>query len=83
MAVTLIKTIGGSGGAPEKCERCGKNHFIRHLGGWCCAACGLYVPPQLPAPKDALVSLRENFARLQGLHGELKGMIRELEELVD
>jgi threonine synthase len=73
----LVKTTGGSGGAPAQCKSCGNKHFAKSGIAWHCTACGTYCPVNLGAE-----SLRENLKRLEDLSKRLTFMRAELEHLV-
>lgn len=71
----LVKTIGGHNGAPQKCFKCGSQHFNAVGMAWACTECGHYVPATLS-------DLKKNLEKMQVLHGNLKTMIEGLERLV-
>lgn len=81
MGIKLIKTVGGSSGAPEKCIACGSVHFMKSGIAWHCATCGVYFPANL-STQGSLSSLKANLEQLNQLHNKLKMMTNELEELV-
>jgi ribosomal protein L37AE/L43A len=45
--IKLVKTEGGSNGAPLACKGCGSSHFIKSGHAWHCSKCGVYFPVQL------------------------------------
>lgn len=79
--ITLVKTIGGTGGTPAKCS-CGSVDFIRSGMAWACSNCGSYVPAKLSKGTNPYQSLAQNFEDLQNLHSRLKLMLKELEGMV-
>lgn len=76
----LVKTINGHGGSPKKCS-CGSIHFMRAGVAWHCSQCGIYFPTDI-SKSNPYKSLQNNLDQLNQLHGRLKGMLNELEELV-
>lgn len=57
----LVKTTGGTNGAPAQC-RCGNKHFARSGAAWHCTACGIYTPANLDSE-----SLKINLEKLREL----------------
>ena len=72
----LIKTTGGSNGAPEKCNTCGNQHFQKSNIAWHCTTCGRYCPTEL-----GFSTLKEHLTRAQNLMKDFKLAINELEHL--
>ena len=73
----LVKTTGGTNGAPALCSKCGNQHFAKSGIAWHCTNCGIYHPTEL-----GFESLKQNLLRIQELHLKTKQMVKELEELV-
>lgn len=73
--ISLVKTVSAN-----KCK-CGSEHFAKFGIGWSCTACGSYVPPKLEKNKT-IESLKADIVKLQNLHGELKEMVTEVENLL-
>lgn len=70
----LAKTTGGSNGSPEKCMKCGDEHFRSSGSAWYCCGCGLYVP--------TLLSLKQDVKNALNVLQKIKKATNELEELV-
>lgn len=81
MTLRLVKTTGGHSGTPSKCSACGRSSFIMAGIAWHCAYCKVYFPANLSTQSSAS-RLKANFKELVKLHGELRVMLSELEDLV-
>lgn len=77
MTLRLIKTIGGSDGAPSRCNTCYAEHFLRCGIAWNCSECGSYQPRKFP-----IDDLKESLAKLEALREESKFLIEEFERLI-
>lgn len=75
MSLKLVKTVGGTHGAPEKCSACGGQHFVQTGIAWHCAACKIYIPADL---KTSI----EKFEALQRYHKQNRWLIDALENQV-
>ena len=75
--LTLVRT--GETDASPKCK-CGSICFVCSGIGWSCVSCGLYVPARLG--KNTFEDLKGKMQELVDLHGNLKKMLIELEDIV-
>lgn len=77
MSIRLIKTIGGSDGAPRSCNDCGAINFLKIGIAWSCSECGAYFPIDL----TTLGCLKQDLSKLKNLHRDFKRAIDSLERL--
>jgi hypothetical protein len=73
----LVKTVGGTNGAPLACSKCGSNHFAKSGIAWHCTACGIYHPTSL-----GFESLKRSILELHTLQDTFKKSIDDLERIV-
>lgn len=61
MSLKLIKTTGGSNGAPTECNKCFSSHFQNSGLAWHCTGCGTYYPTKLGFDRiKEIVNLLDN-----------------------
>lgn len=81
MSISLIKTIGGLNGSPNKCKKCNSAHFVKIGMAWNCIECGTYIPAKLNK-NTGFQDVRYNLDKLLSLQNDVKNAIREIEQIV-
>jgi len=74
----LVKTLGGSNGAPNKCNRCHGKDFKKSNLAWHCIYCGTYVPTEL-----GFETIKTRLQNMEKLTNSFKLAIDDLERTVD
>lgn len=81
MGLTLVNNASNSKAKFGICSKCGCDK-LRVIGlAWSCPVCGNYEPADLGGAA-AIERLKENLKSLQDLHGRMKFMRQQLEDLV-
>lgn len=75
----LVKTTGGTNGAPRACKGCGCEHFINAGFSWHCSGCGVYIPSDFNSP---IYNLESRLSHLKSLQGQFRKAVDDLERLV-